>query len=180
MRSVFNVSFGGRAGWLSMSISGIRGRVGLRGSGGRRQVEMQRIEDIRGDRDRVRRRWHCRANSGCWILNFLLWDWTFDGWRGRGFWRLRDNFHGRTGFLDGTLGTTLRFPSLPLPLLEMRESIDPEQGHWAVVFAPVMRVKVDPDVAIEVAERGRRVERLRTNASAHNPRGWARHANARA
>lgn len=37
------------------------------------------------------------------------------------------------------------------PLFEMREAIDTQQRHRAVEFASVMRMKVDPDVPIEIA-----------------------------
>lgn len=47
--------------------------------------------------------------------------------------------------------TTLGLPRVPLPFLEMSESVYPKQGDGAVIFVPVVRVKVDSNIPIEVA-----------------------------
>ena len=41
--------------------------------------------------------------------------------------------------------------SVPFPLLEMREAVDTQQRNWAIELAPVMRMKIDSDVPIEIA-----------------------------
>lgn len=56
--------------------------------------------------------------------------------------------------------STLFLPGIPLPLLEMCEAINAKERDGAVVLVGVMRVKVDADVAIKVANGRRRVERL--------------------
>jgi hypothetical protein len=55
---------------------------------------------------------------------------------------------------------TLFLPGIPLPLLEMSEAINAKKRDGAVVLVGVMRVKVDANVAIKVANGRRRVERL--------------------
>ncbi len=57
--------------------------------------------------------------------------------------------------------SALFLPRVPLPLLEMREAINAQQRDGAVILVRVMRVKVDADVPIKVANRRRRVERLK-------------------
>ena len=58
-------------------------------------------------------------------------------------------------------GAALRLPRVPLPLLEVREAVHAQEGDRAVVLVPVVRVEVDADEAIKVADRGWRVEGLR-------------------
>jgi hypothetical protein len=56
--------------------------------------------------------------------------------------------------------STLFLPEIPLPLLEVREAINAKERDGAVVFVGVMRVKVDANVPVKVANGRRRVERL--------------------
>jgi hypothetical protein len=53
---------------------------------------------------------------------------------------------------------TFFLPGIPLPLLEMRKTIDSEQRNGAVILVGVMRVKVDTNVPIKVANGRRWVE----------------------
>ena len=64
------------------------------------------------------------------------------------------------GLLDDTLRPALGLPQVPLPVFEMCEAIDPQQRQRAVVLVPVVRVEVNPDDAVEVAQCRWGVERL--------------------
>ena len=77
-----------------------------------------------------------------------------------GFGRLRGDLERRTGLLHGPLRTALRLPRLPLPLLELGEAVHAQERELAIVLVPVVRVEVDPDDAVEVAQRRWWVERL--------------------
>ena len=60
------------------------------------------------------------------------------------------------------LASAFFLPHVPLPLLEMREAINAEEGDGAVILVGVMRVKVDTYVSIKVANIHRGVKRLRS------------------
>ena len=69
-------------------------------------------------------------------------------------WGLGDNFDRSTCHFDRPLGTTFLFPRLPLPFLKMGEAVYTEKRDRTVVFASIMRLKVDANEAIEVPKRG--------------------------
>ena len=62
------------------------------------------------------------------------------------------------------LAPALFLPHVPLPLFEMREAINAKEGDGAVVLIGVVRVKVDANVSIKVANIHWRVERLKISA----------------
>lgn len=54
--------------------------------------------------------------------------------------------------------TALRLPHIPLPLLEMRETIHPKERHRAIILASIVRMKIDANVPVKIAQRRRRME----------------------
>ena len=60
------------------------------------------------------------------------------------------------------LASAFFLPHVPLPLLEMCEAINAQEGDRAVILVGVMRVKVDTYVSIKVANIHRGVKRLRS------------------
>ena len=59
--------------------------------------------------------------------------------------------------------STFFLPGIPLPLLEVGETINAKQRYWTVILVGVMGVKVDSNVPIKVTNGRRRVERLETD-----------------
>ena len=75
-------------------------------------------------------------------------------------WGLGNDFDRSTCHLDRPLGTTLLFPRLPLPFLQVGETVYTEERDRTVVFASIMRLKVDPNETIKVPKCGGWMERL--------------------
>jgi hypothetical protein len=55
---------------------------------------------------------------------------------------------------------TLCFPCVPLPLFEVGQTVDPQEGDRAVIFTSIVGVEVDADVPVEIAQGSWSVERL--------------------
>ena len=81
---------------------------------------------------------------------------------GKAFGLMGDICVGCSGLCVQVLArSTFLLPGIPLPLLEMGETINAKQRDRAVILVGVMGVKVDPNVPIKVTNGRRRVERLR-------------------
>ena len=95
------------------------------------------------------------------VLVFSLWEFLSrqdDVWMAHCVRRLQ--------VLPG-LASTLFFPHVPLPLLEMGEAINAKEGDGAVVLVGVVGMKVNANVSIKVANIHWGMKRLRKSISKH-------------